>query len=199
MLRRLIIFIIIGFVLIIVSMSYALSKTSDPLIDRLINTELSDIVKNDLVIACVKSSNKMPPKSLEEMVQLEKQWRSSEPDNPLIKKVLNNPCSDYLRKVQKTDKRLYLELFIMDKQGSIIAGSNKTSDYWQGDEAKFVEAFADGKGSIFIDKLDFDVSTNSFQVQISLPVIDPATKEAIGTMTVGIKTKALDTHKIRKQ
>ena len=137
MLRRLIVFIV-GFVLTMVSISYTLSKTSNPLIDKLISTELSDIVKNDLVIACVKSANKMPPKSLEEIIQLEKQWRSSEPDNPLIKKVLNNPCSDYLRKVQETDKRLYLELFIMDKQGSIVAGSNKTSDYWQGDEEKFV-------------------------------------------------------------
>jgi hypothetical protein len=197
MLRRLIVFII-GFVLTMVFISYTLSKTSNPLIDKLISTELSDIVKNDLVIACVKSANKMP-KSLEEIIQLEKQWRSSEPDNPLIKKVLNNPCSDYLRKVQKTDARLYLELFIMDKQGSIVAGSNKTSDYWQGDEEKFVEAFADGKGSNFIDKLDYDASTNSFEVQISVPIIDPTTKEAIGAMTAGIKMKALDTHKFIKQ
>ena len=79
----------------------------------------------------------------------------------------------------------------MDRQGNIVAESNKTSDYWQGDEDKFVKSFADGKGAIFIDKPSFDESIQTYLVQVSIPIFDPDMGGAIGAMTVGVNLEAL--------
>ena len=74
----------------------------------------------------------------------------------------------------------------MDKQGNIVAESDKTSDYWQGDEDKFIKSFAQGKGAVFIDEPVFDESSERYVVQVSVPVLEPVTKKAIGAVTVGI-------------
>ena len=37
-------------------------------------------------------------------------------------------------------------------QGALIAATQRTSDYWQGDEAKWQRSFAGGAGSEFIDR-----------------------------------------------
>ena len=41
----------------------------------------------------------------------------------------------------------------MDAMGLNVAASDVTSDYWQGDEAKFKKTYAVGSGAIFIDEL----------------------------------------------
>ena len=80
----------------------------------------------------------------------------------------------------------------MDRQGCIVAESKKTSDFWQGDEDKFVKSFADGKGAIFVDESTYDESTRAPLIQVSVPVFDPNTREAIGVMTVGLNIGVLD-------
>lgn len=37
-------------------------------------------------------------------------------------------------------------------EGALVCANAKTSDYWQGDKAKWQRAFAEGKGSVFIDR-----------------------------------------------
>ena len=72
----------------------------------------------------------------------------------------------------------------MDNQGANVAMTNRTSDYWQGDEAKFKKSFNGGKGGIFIDEVEFDLSCMAFLIQISVPVMDG--DKAIGAITFGI-------------
>ena len=62
--------------------------------------------------------------------------------------------------------------------------TNKTSDYWQGDEAKFKNSFNQGKGAIFVDEVEFDDSAQAYLVQVSVPVMDQG--KAIGAITFGI-------------
>jgi len=51
--------------------------------------------------------------------------------------------------------------------------TNKTSDYWQGDEAKFTESFKGGSGAVHIGDVEFDQSAQAYLVQISVPVMPP--------------------------
>jgi hypothetical protein len=62
--------------------------------------------------------------------------------------------------------------------------SDKTSDYWQGDEAKFIKSYSGGKGAVFVDEVKFDNSTQAYLVQVSVPVKDG--DKAIGAITFGI-------------
>jgi hypothetical protein len=65
-----------------------------------------------------------------------------------------------------------------------VAMSDKTSDYWQGDEAKFKKSFNNGEGAVFIDDVKFDDSSQAYTVQVSVPVIDG--DKVIGAITFGI-------------
>ena len=73
----------------------------------------------------------------------------------------------------------------MDAKGCIVCESNKTSDYWQGDEEKWTRSFNEGKGQVFVSEIEYDQSTQSYVIQVSLPVKARA-GAAIGAMTVSI-------------
>ena len=78
----------------------------------------------------------------------------------------------------------------MDNQGANVAMTNKTSDYWQGDEDKFTNAYKGGAGGVDISKSKFDDSAKAYLVQISVPVVDGGT--VIGALCVGINLDELE-------
>ena len=100
----------------------------------------------------------------------------------LVKQMTTGPCADHLR--QLVAAAGFGETFVMDNQGALVCASEKTSDYWQGDEAKWQRAFANGKGATFIDRLKFDDSAKQNLAQISVPIMDG--DHAIGTITAGV-------------
>jgi len=64
------------------------------------------------------------------------------------------------------------EIFVMDNQGANVCMSDKTSDYWQGDEDKFTESYKGGSGAVHLSDVKFDESFPSYTVQVSVPVKD---------------------------
>ena len=68
--------------------------------------------------------------------------------------------------------------------------TDKTSDYWQGDEAKFKKSYNGGEGAVFIDDVEFDDSTQAYLVQISVPVKDGG--NVIGAITFGIDVDQIE-------
>lgn len=109
----------------------------------------------------------------------------------LVDSVVDTPTSDFLRNQVSQSGGIVTEVFIMDAQGLNVAASAPTSDYWQGDEAKFTETFPRGEGAYHYSELEFDESTGTVQTQISLAITDPATGEVIGAMTVGVDVAKL--------
>ena len=77
------------------------------------------------------------------------------------------------------------EAFVTDRRGAIVCAAQTTSDYWQGDEPKFVNAFKEGRGATFIDRPRFDESANANVAHISVPVMDGG--KAIGVVVVGVR------------
>jgi len=134
-----------------------------------------------VIVAAVKAQNaKRVP--LETIKSLDGAWIGGKAEN-LVRQSLTGPCADRLRELVASSPA-YGETFSMDDQGAIVCATTKTSDYWQGDEAKWVRAFAEGKGSVFIDRPRFDDSAASRLAQISVPVMEKG--KAIGAITVGI-------------
>ena len=76
------------------------------------------------------------------------------------------------------------EAFVMDNQGALVGATRRTSDYWQGDEPKWRESFNGGRGAELREKPFFDESSQSYVLQVSLPVKDGA--RVIGALTVSI-------------
>ena len=125
--------------------------------------------------------------------RLDGQWRSetSSGNRKLVDAVLSNRLSGYLGGVKDEARGLYTEIFVMDNKGLNVGQSDVTSDYWQGDEDKWKKTYLVGPDAVFIDEVEFDESTQTFQSQLNLPVVDPDTGETIGAITVGVNVDML--------
>ncbi len=122
---------------------------------------------------------------------LDARWQAelSSPTRPMIDAQLSNPLSLYLKDRQRAAEGVITEIFVMDNRGLNVGQSDVTSDYWQGDEAKWQKSF---EGSIlYIEEAGRDESTQLMQSQASLPIRDPKTGAVIGAITIGINLDAL--------
>ncbi len=146
------------------------------------------------VISAINNQN-MRHASLDQtdIERLDNQWRSETSSNnrELVNAVLSNSLSSYLGDVKNGAGGLYSEIFIMDDKGLNVGQSDVTSDYWQGDEDKWIKTYLAGPDAVFIDEVKFDESTQTFQSQLSLSVIDPMTGITIGAVTVGVNVDML--------
>ncbi len=123
---------------------------------------------------------------------LDQEWQASvgAGDNALVSSVLTGPAADFLRAKVAASGGKITEAFVTDAKGLNVAASDPTSDYWQGDEDKFLKVFPAPDGA-FISEVEMDESTQRYQGQISLTITDPATGAAIGTLTVGVDAESL--------
>jgi hypothetical protein len=124
---------------------------------------------------------------------LDLQWRAEvgKKDSALINGVMNNPAAAFLASQVQEAGGVITEAFIMDNHGLNVAASNTTSDYWQGDEDKFTKTYPMGADAVHIGDVEFDDSSQSYQVQISIPMVDPADGQVIGAMTVALNAESL--------
>jgi len=83
------------------------------------------------------------------------------------------------------------EIILMDAVGLNVAVSHVTSDYWQGDEAKHQDTYGVGPDAVHFSEIELDESTQRYQGQISVTLVDPASGEAIGAVTIGVDAQAL--------
>ena len=147
-----------------------------------VHATLVQLGADPVIVAAVKAEN-ATGKTLQQIKDLDDQWKATAGVADYMDAMMTSPCGTYLREIQ-ADSGFYSEIFVMDNQGANVAMTDKTSDYWQGDEDKFLNSFDDGRGDVFIDEVEFDNSTQSYLVQASIPVTDGA--EVIGAITVGI-------------
>lgn len=131
--------------------------------------------------------------SQEEIDRLDGEWRSQAKagHGPLIESVSASPASRFLVEQRQRSDGLFSELFVMDARGLNAGQSDPTSDYWQGDEAKWQRTYAAGPQAYFIDEIEFDESSQSFQSQVSVTVPDPDTGAPLGAITVGVNVEKL--------
>ncbi len=151
-------------------------------------------VADPVVINAIKKQNaKHADLSQADIDDLDKTWRAETgaSDRPLIDRVLSSDLSEMLRDAQNGAQGLVTEVFVMDNRGLNVGQSNVTSDYWQGDEGKWQKTYLVGPDALFIDEVELDESTQTFQSQLSMSIIDPDTGKVIGAITVGINVDEL--------
>ena len=124
---------------------------------------------------------------------LDQKWRAEveAADKPMIDEALASPLSKFLVEQREKSGGVITELFVTDDKGLNVGQSDPTSDYWQGDEAKWQKSFQVGPGAIFVDDVEKDESTQQLQTQVSATIVDPKTGAAIGAVTVGINVDGL--------
>lgn len=164
-----------------------------PSMSHYIENDLATWIADAQIIASVREQNaRTAGLSEEEVISLDNQWRAEvgQSEQPMIQGVLHSPLSDHLRSFQDASAGRITEIFVMDSVGLNVAASDVTSDYWQGDEAKFQKTFPMGPRAVFVDEIELDESTQRYQGQVSFSVTDPATGDVVGAITFGLDATA---------
>jgi hypothetical protein len=146
------------------------------------------------VIDAIKAQNTKNAALTEaDILKLDKDWRAQvdAPSKPLIDGVMKNQLSAFLTAKKAESNGLLTEIFVMDDKGLNVGQSDITSDYWQGDEAKWQKTFKVGPDTVFVDKVEKDESTQQLQVQVSVSIKDPETGKVIGAITLGLNVDQL--------
>lgn len=125
--------------------------------------------------------------------KLDQDWRAqaTAADKPFVNEVLARKLSKFLMEKKDGAQGMITEMFVMDAKGLNVGQSDVTSDYWQGDEAKWQKTYGAGAGVVFVDEVEKDESTQALQSQASVTISDPETGEPIGAITVGINLDML--------
>ncbi|WP_108125621.1 hypothetical protein [Saccharospirillum mangrovi] len=118
--------------------------------------------------------------------RLDQRWIDEVEDGggELIDSVLDSELSIRLDYIKAQHQGVFSELFVTDRWGLNAAASEATSDYFQGDEAIF-QALAGTHAQYHIDVLEYDQSSQTFQVKISVPVHD-TDGELLGVLVAGV-------------
>lgn len=166
---------------------YAREKAPQKVYD-LANEKLAAIGADPAIIKAVKAENDKG-KSLDQIQAKDKKWKATAGVTDYMQALMDSECGKHIASVQNSAV-YYAEIFVMDNQGANVAMTDKTSDYWQGDEAKFKKSFNGGSGAVFVDEVEFDDSTQAYTVQVSVPVKDGGA--VIGAITFGIDVDKIE-------
>lgn len=157
--------------------------------ESLVETQISSWLNNPIVVDAIKAQNEAHTALNEdEIIALDQKWRAG--DTGLINATLSNALSQYLQNVVEQGGGLYSEIFVMDNKGLNVGQSAKTSDYWQGDEAKWQKTYGSGHEAMHLGDVEFDESSQTYQVQLSTTVSDGGT--VIGAVTIGLDAEAVE-------
>ncbi len=167
----------------------------EPALRELAEQKIMQIVNDPAIVAAIQArNNDTGGMSEDAIIALDKKWRAEVGGNatPTITPVLSGEIAEMLRSVRDESEGLFTEIFVMDMVGLNVAASDTTSDYWQGDEAKWQQTFGVGSGAVHISEVEMDESTQSYQSQISVSISDPATNAPIGAATFGVNIEFLE-------
>lgn len=158
---------------------------------KVIDFAHSTLVKygtDPVIVKAVKEEN-AKGKTLDWIKRHDEEWKKTPGIVNYMRDLMNNECGKYLRSLQEKHP-YFTEIFVMDNQGANVAMIDKTSDYWQGDEDKFIESYKGGRGGVHIGDIEFDESAQTYQVQVSVPVKDR--RKVIGAITFGVDVDLLE-------
>jgi sigma-B regulation protein RsbU (phosphoserine phosphatase) len=115
-------------------------------------------------------------------------WPGLRPDSSQIQALLRTPISLQLRAFIEKDRN-FAEILITDQYGRLISATQKTSDYWQADEAWWQAAVLLEEGMVNLDGLNYDESAQVYSIDVTQPLYH-ATETGRGV--VGVLKAVLD-------
>lgn len=176
------------------------SLAADPVplgapVEELVNDALIDRIRDwagaPIVIDALSGIEGNLPQA--EIDRLDEQWRKEREleDQPLITSVLASPLSTYLLRIQAQSVGVFSEIFVMNRNGLNAGQSGITSDYWQGDEAKFQKTADVGPQVVFVDEPEYHEPTATWRVQINMSIAD-GSDAILGAVTAEVNLTELE-------
>jgi hypothetical protein len=181
MLRKLSSLVLFFTIILSGSITQASSADSQQKLDELAN-KLKETGQDAVLVAEVTRQNGQAL-AMSTINSRDQKWQATSGMDGFMKELMSNAGAKRLAAIEK-EYGVIVESFLMDNKGANVSMTNKTSDYWQGDEAKFIKSFNGGKGAVHMGEAKFDKSAQAYVVQISVPVISG--DRAIGAITYSV-------------
>ena len=148
---------------------------------RMIDVSILARVPDVRAVASAGSLVKADPAAIK---ALDQAWISNPSAAAAKSGLLDNAASRFLRDIVEND-RVYREILVADREGRLVAASNPTSDYFQGDEAWWREAFDDGvRGRSVVGDVSWDDSTKTHALSIAVPIAERPGERFVGILKV---------------
>ena len=157
-----------------------------------VNGNLRALMQDPTVQASIRASNiahaALTP---EQIIALDTQWRAEvgAAATPTISGVLDSSASAMLRDAVEASGGAVTEIIVVDNVGLNAATSSVTSDFWQGDEAKYLDTYPKGADALHVSEIELDESSQTYQAQVSFTITAADTGEPIGAVTVGMNAE----------
>ena len=132
------------------------------------------------VVQAVKAQEASPP-AMERVRAIDEAWQRGEDPEGLATSLAKNDCAQALQTLMSANPG-YGGAFVTDSQGALVCMTERTSDYWQGDEEPFTGAYAGGAGALFVSKTERDAASGLDMVYIAVPVRSAG--QVIGVLAV---------------
>ena len=153
---------------------------------------LEELTQNRFLIVAAESANVLNAELTdEEITVLDTRWREtnvSEMTDDMRYFFTNNAASQ-LNEFQRQHPE-FVEIFMTDKYGLNIAQTNKTTDYYQADEAWWVQTYYNGDGKAYVGAKEFDESAGLESIPLYTPVYSDR-GEVIGIIKAVFAVQAL--------
>lgn len=140
-----------------------------------------------IVVQAAREAN-ASPRSMDEIETLNRKWVEATGVTEFMRALIDHPAARRLKELRSSNPEIQ-EAFLTDAIGANVAITNKTSDFYQGDEVQFVEAFNQGKGGVHIGELSLDESIHSYSIHVGVPVLDQG--KPIGVLLAAVNVEKL--------
>lgn len=159
----------------------AIGITMDRNVDRLTTLSLDRRIQDSVALI----SDSYPADEVERQ-QLIKQnidrWASADPQEPVIRNVLNSQSSSSLRQfgsVFQGNK----EVVMTDALGSVIAAADWRPEYNYRDYGWWQTAYSNGRGGIYVGQPELNPMLNEYGVRIAVPIFSPERTRVVGVLS----------------
>ena len=116
---------------------------------------------------------------LDEILNLDAKWQEAASGSAFVAGRVDEGCNAYLSRVMRVMPG-FVEIFVTDRKGLVVCQTNKTTDYYQADEAWWIEAYDEGKGRAAHSALEYDQSAETYAVAVAVPVYEEGSRHLIG-------------------
>lgn len=177
-------FLMIAGVALLFVVQTAGAETTSGNAGRLSGSALAAFGTDPFLVQAVKKEN-AKAKPLATIKAMDARWTSTPGVADFMKTVLNNETADYLGHIRKKGD-FFSRIYLMDKQGAVIAATARTSSYWKGEDISF--KYPISTGATYVSDPAFDPQAQAYLVHVSVPVMEG--NQVIGAITFGIDLAA---------
>ena len=125
---------------------------------------------------------------MDEIETLNREWEAATGVTQFMRALIDHPAARRLKELRSSSPEIQ-EAFLTNALGANVAITNKTSDFYQGDEVQYLEAFNQGKGGVHIGELSLDGSIHSYSVHVGVPVLHHG--KPIGVLLAAVNVEKL--------